>query len=114
MSEQSVLESQFKGSSFLEDIDTVQSPRNGAIVVIAMRGGAHVCWQCGELFGAPSHPQIGPVEKLVGEVPVLVHAKCVFYQPKIFVPMRRAMQKAQELGARKLERIGKRIGILPR
>lgn len=109
-----MLEAQFKGSTFLDDVDTVQSPRNGAIVVIAMRKGAHVCWQCGELFGAPNHPQLGPIEKIVGETPVLVHAKCVFYQPKIMVPMRRAMQKAEALGARVLERAGKRIGILPR
>ena len=115
-SEQQILEQQFKYASFMDDVDTVRSPKNDVIVLVAMRQGAHVCWQCGEVFGSPYDPKRGPCEKVIGTTPVLVHNACVFYQPKVFVDMKimaRAMAKAEALGAKVLERAGRRIGILP-
>lgn len=62
------------------DIDLVPSPRDGALVVVAQVGGAHVCGFCLELFVKdPSHPD-RPEEWNPPDgqgTRIMLHARCV-------------------------------------
>jgi len=63
-------------SNFLDDMDTTYSKRDGRIVTVAMKDGVHVCWGCGEPFDEEEKDERSH-EKFVGEVPVLLHRKCL-------------------------------------
>lgn len=67
-----------KGSTFLDDMDLVESPFNGRLVAVAMKSGVHVCWQCGEPY-EPEIRALAMVEKRPerSEVAVGVHRKCI-------------------------------------
>jgi hypothetical protein len=62
-----------------DDLDMIQSPKDGALVPVAQRDGVHVCWQCFEQFVEdPAHP-LRPVEFDPGghNTRILIHSKCV-------------------------------------
>jgi hypothetical protein len=65
-----------EGATFLDDIDLVLG-RNDKLVMVAMKGGRHVCQQCGALF-AEHDTYLRGVEVTLapGSPPVLLHAKC--------------------------------------
>lgn len=67
-----------KYSNFLDDFDMVMSPFGGHLVVVAMKNGVHVCWQCGEQYDPNDH-KLAMVEKRTpgATVPCGVHRKCV-------------------------------------
>ena len=74
---------QIKGlAAQVTELDTVYGqaggPYAGLIVCVVKHHGAHVCWGCMELFGAPFTPE-GPHEMVPpgGTVPILMHRKCV-------------------------------------
>lgn len=85
-----------KGSTFLDDMDMIQSPHNGRLVPVAMKNGVHVCWQCGEPF-EPERRELALVEKRPegSEVAVGVHRKCVNG------PAKRFFHVTQGLGIRR-------------
>lgn len=66
-----------RGSNFLDEMDTVYSPKDGRICVVAKHQGAYVCWGCGDQF-VQGHPDLGETEKtsLGGTVPIILHIKC--------------------------------------
>lgn len=71
-----------KESQFMDDLDLVLSKEvNGAsgpaLVAVAMRGGVHVCWQCGEMFADDARSPKRRVEVQLGHSRILLHAKCV-------------------------------------
>lgn len=74
-----------KHSNFLDDLETVHSPRGGHLVGVAMKSGVYVCWQCGQPF-VQDDKKLGEVEKLVpgATVPIYIHRGCFNYQPKPF------------------------------
>lgn len=81
-----------KNAEFLDSMDLIQSPRDGALVAVAERAGAHVCWQCGELFDQ-AEPKLRGVEVSKGYARVLLHAKCVFVKtPRSFFSLERGLQ----------------------
>jgi hypothetical protein len=62
-----------------DDLDLIQSPRDGSLVGVAQRSGVHVCWQCFEQFiDEAAHPD-RPVEFNPGGegTRILIHSKCV-------------------------------------
>lgn len=64
-----------QSSSHMDDIDMIQSPIDGKLVVVAQSQGRHVCQMCGELFD-PTDSQLRGVEVHIGYSRVLLHAKC--------------------------------------
>jgi hypothetical protein len=71
-----------RGTNHLDDMDTITSPHNGMLVVVAQKRDSsgmleHVCWACGEPF-EPEKRDLAGVEKVSpgGTVPVLLHRKC--------------------------------------
>ncbi|MGL4255614.1 MAG: hypothetical protein ACRCSL_04715 [Microbacterium sp.] len=71
-----------RGTNHLDDMDMIQSPHGGHLVVVAQKRDSsgmllHVCWACGEPF-EPEHRALAGVEKTPpgGTVPVLLHRKC--------------------------------------
>lgn len=80
-----------KDAEFLDDVDLIMSPKDGALVAVAQRNGAHVCWQCGDLFDDQDRKLRG-IEVTKGYARILLHAKCVNYQPKTFWGVQRGLQ----------------------
>jgi hypothetical protein len=62
-----------------DDIDMIQSPRDGALIPVAQRDGVHVCWQCFEQFVEEASSPLRPVEFNAGGLGtrILIHSKCV-------------------------------------
>jgi hypothetical protein len=74
-------EQRARGAEHLDDIDLIHSkeingPWGPSLVAVAQRGGAHVCWQCGEPFDS-ADPKHRGVEVAAGFARILLHAKCV-------------------------------------
>lgn len=71
-----------RGTNHLDDMDMIQSPFGGHLVVVAQKRDSsgmlvHVCWACGEPF-EPEHRALAGVEKTPpgGPTPILLHRKC--------------------------------------
>jgi hypothetical protein len=77
-SDDAELEKLAEGATHMDDIDLVMSPVDGALVPCAMKGGKHVCWECGETFneGIPARRRS---EVKHGHVRILLHAGCEDY-----------------------------------
>lgn len=66
-----------EGATFLDDIDLILSPRDQTLVMVAVKGGRHVCQQCGGLFAEHDQQFRGVEVSLApGSPRVLLHAKC--------------------------------------
>jgi len=64
-------------STHMDDIDLVMSPIDGKLVVVAMRGGEHVCQRCGGPISIDSpDPKVKGVEVHFKEARVLLHPNC--------------------------------------
>jgi len=62
-----------------DDLDMIQSPRDGSLIPVAQKDGVHVCWMCFEQFiDDPTHPR-RPVEFNPGGngTRILLHSGCV-------------------------------------
>lgn len=73
-----------QGAVHMDDLDLVNSPFDGALVAVAVKGGRHVCWQCGEGFDE-SNPKFKRVEVKLGTVRILLHARCEKGKPGMSV-----------------------------
>jgi len=73
-----------QGAVHMDDLDLINSPFDGALVAVAMKGGRHVCWQCGEGFDE-SNPKLKRVEVKHGYSRILLHARCEKGKPGISV-----------------------------
>ncbi len=72
------------GATYMDDIDLVLSPRDGLLVMVAVKGGRHVCQQCGGLFVESSmNLRATEVSLAPGSPRLLLHAKCE--QKRIFI-----------------------------
>lgn len=72
------------GATYMDDIDLVVSPRDGLLVMVAVKGGRHVCQQCGGLFVESSmHLRATEVSLAPGSPRLLLHAQCE--SKKIFI-----------------------------
>lgn len=103
-----------EGATFLDDIDTIYSPNDGKIVVVAVKHGAHVCWQCGELFNKDDKNLRG-VETVQGTARVLLHAKCVGAKTKgsrSFFNIERGLQ-ARRFFSKAVNQVSNVLGLTP-
>lgn len=82
-----------KGATFCDDMDLVHSPRDGAIVVVAVKHGMHVCWRCGEGFNE-GNPKKKRQEVQTGFSRIMLHAGCETRRPmtQVFTNLVRGMQ----------------------
>lgn len=100
------LEKLAQGATHMDDIDLIMSPKDGALVPCAMKGGKHVCWQCGGWF-SEDVPALRRTEVKHGYVRIMLHAQCesgpplenrVFQNPaKLFSDNLRGMQHRRAL-----------------
>lgn len=67
----------------LDDIDMIISKSDGALVVVAVHNGVHVCQQCGEPFNEEI-PKLRGAEMRTTGGRVLLHAKCLNPSPRSF------------------------------
>lgn len=45
------------GENYADDMDMLQSPRDGRLVPVAVVNGVHACWMCfGQFIEDPTHP----------------------------------------------------------
>jgi len=65
------------GATYMDDIDLITSPRDGLLVMVAVKAGRHVCQQCGDGFDAADR-RLRSVEVSLapGSPRILLHAKC--------------------------------------
>lgn len=72
------------GATYMDDIDLIQSPRDGLLVMVAVKGGRHVCQQCGGVF-VEGHKTLRPTEVSLapGSPRLLLHAQCEEKRPFI-------------------------------
>lgn len=72
------------GATYMDDIDLVVSPRDGLLVMVAVKNGRHVCQQCGGTF-IESSRNLRPTEVSLapGSPRLLLHAQCE--SKKIFI-----------------------------
>lgn len=87
-----------RGTNHFSDMDLIMSPKDGALVAVAMSHGCHVCWACGELFDNEDN-KLRQEEKQIGHSRVLLHRKCAFHEPKAYVDMATA---TRGLGLRRM------------
>jgi hypothetical protein len=89
-----------QGAVHMDDLDLINSPFDGALVAVAMKGGRHVCWQCGEGFDE-SNPKYKRVEVKLGFSRILLHAQCEKGKPGISVYFNnvRGMQLRRKLAS---------------
>lgn len=71
------------GARMLDDIDMIISKHDGALVVVAMHNGQHVCQRCAEPFDE-SREKLRGVEMRTEGSRVLLHAKCLNPDPRSF------------------------------
>ena len=72
------------GATYMDDIDLIQSPRDGLLVMVAVKGGRHVCQQCGGVFVESSRKlRATEVSLAPGSPRLLLHAQCE--DKKIFI-----------------------------
>ena len=71
------------GARQLDDIDMVISKHDGALVVVAVHNGQHVCQQCAEPFDEARQDLKGVEMRTTGGR-VLLHSKCLNPSPKSF------------------------------
>lgn len=72
------------GATYMDDIDLIQSPITGLLVMVAVKGGRHVCQQCGGHFIEGDNRLRGVEVSLApGSPKLLLHAKCE--DKKIFI-----------------------------
>jgi len=89
-----------EGATFLDDLDLIVSPRDGLLVVVAVKAGQHVCQQCGGLFDENDPRMRGAEVSLAPGSPRLkLHSRCQSTPKqynKIFrgLQIRRALAKA--------------------
>ena len=76
-------EQRAKNARHLDDIDMIISKHDGALVVVAVQGGVHVCQQCGEPFDENSPSLRGSEMRTTGGR-VLLHSKCLNPNPRSF------------------------------
>lgn len=76
-------ETRAKNARHLDDIDMVISKHDGALVVVAVHNGQHVCQQCAEPFDE-SRQDLRGVEMRTTGARVLLHSKCLNPSPKSF------------------------------
>jgi len=65
------------GATHMDDIDLITSPRDGLLVIVAVKGGRHVCQLCGGTFDE-SNPKLRGVEVSFspGSPKLLMHNGC--------------------------------------
>lgn len=108
-------EQRVRGAQFLDDLDLVPSkelsgPWGPALVAVAQRAGAHVCWYCGEPFGDSQKHR--PTEVQQGYARILLHAGCINGKPKSvrsFDDIQRGLQ-ARRFVTRAVKGIEKLLG----
>lgn len=71
------------GARHLDDIDMVISKHDGALVVVAIHKGQHVCQQCAEPFD-DARDDLRGVEMRTTGGRVLLHSKCLNPHPTSF------------------------------
>jgi hypothetical protein len=59
----------------MDDIDMILSPIDGALVVVAMKNGQHVCQTCGGPFD-DEDPRLRGQEVKMGGTRMLLHGHC--------------------------------------
>jgi hypothetical protein len=64
-----------EGATHMDDIDMIQSPIDGALVVVAMKHGQHVCQICGGPFDEED-PRYRSQEVKMGGTRMLLHGRC--------------------------------------
>ena len=65
------------GATYMDDVDLVMSPRDGLLCMVAVKGGRHVCQQCGDTFNeSDSRLRTVEVSLAPGSPRVLLHAMC--------------------------------------
>jgi len=65
------------GATYMDDIDLVVSPRDGLLCMVAVKGGRHVCQQCGGTFiESDQRLRSTEVSLAPGSPRVLLHAQC--------------------------------------
>lgn len=65
------------GATHMDDIDLIQSPRDGLLVIVAVKGGRHVCQLCGGTFDQSSRLLRGvEVSFSPGSPKLLMHSGC--------------------------------------
>lgn len=72
-----------KNAKHLDDIATIISKHDGAIVVVAVHNGVYVCQQCGEPFD-DTRPDLRGAEMRTTGAHVLLHSKCLNPNPRSF------------------------------
>jgi hypothetical protein len=83
-----------RGATFLDDLDLIHSPRDGAIVTVAMRDGQHVCWRCAEHFNE-GEPRLRRQEVQLGFSRVLLHAGCE--SPRVMTSVSADLKQIREI-----------------
>lgn len=74
------LEAKARGAVHMDDLDLVISPRDGALVAVAMKNldgtsPQHVCWRCGGAFNE-ADPKLRRTEVKWGYSRIMLHAQC--------------------------------------
>ena len=64
-----------ENATHMDDIDMILSPVDGALVVVAVKHGQHVCQTCGGPFDE-NDPRYKGVEVKMGGTRQLLHARC--------------------------------------
>ena len=64
-----------EGATHMDDIDMVLSPIDGALVVVAVKNGQHVCQICGGPFDEED-PRFKAQEVKMGGTRMLLHGRC--------------------------------------
>jgi hypothetical protein len=66
-----------EGATFLDDLDLIVSPRDGLLMMVAVKGGQHVCQQCGGLFDE-NDPRLRSAEVSLapGSPRLKLHSRC--------------------------------------
>lgn len=75
-------EQKAEGAVHLDDVDLVYSkhtvgPWGPVLVTVAVKDGAHVCWQCGGHFDPNGKRELQPQEVKDGYATLLLHSGCV-------------------------------------
>jgi hypothetical protein len=99
---ETALEAKALGATHMDDLDLIISPKDGALVAVAMKdlgmGSQHVCWRCGKAF----NDAIGPMRRTevkLGYSRILLHAKCESNEPSLYVNNLEGMQHRRELAS---------------
>jgi len=64
-----------EGATHMDDIDMILSPVDGALVVVAVKQGQHVCQICGGPFNEED-PRFRGQEVKMGGTRMLLHGRC--------------------------------------